>query len=860
MSTPTHGYFGGSSVKGGRIRRLTASTFRELVERYIFLPVPFHLTRREFFALPVKERDEKKDGPYIVACSYDFEEGHREDDTATAVNMVILDLDEGDFVKDFDEVPDTIGEHLYPLNFVCWRTAKHTPAAPRLKIAVELEPCHPKLHKRFVKMIAARLGLPDGFKGTRESKTLSLPQYRPLHFKGEDFTAVIASRLDGVALHESDLPDPEDELSEIIDGRTYAFERDGEEEFFGLAYLPVPGLTVELIREALDAIDPDCDYKRWTEIAASLRHQFTEEDDARAAYELFDAWSSRGTKYRGSRDTWSKWKSFRPWAAGRAPVTVRTLYKYAQDSGWDNTKVAIKVKENVIEWIKGCTDADLLMVEGPKRIAAMPFKNDVVEESLVVALRDALSKLTGNRIDKATLKREIHKTRRRDADAKQDSRKDALPAWLQPICYIATQDVMHDFTTQVPLKPDAFNRKFAQLLMPKDETPANARPVMAPSDYALNVMNIPRVDRTIYCPLHQGEDPFFELDGKKYLNTFDKLSVPVEDPEHSDRAGALFSELFNHMIAEQWLRDMVLDFLAIQVQFPGKKIPWIICIQSAEGVGKGYTGKIMAQVLGVGNVSIISPDIIKSQWNDWMVGAQFYVLEEVHFPGDRREAVMNSLKTFITDPVIAINQRNSSARNEPNWANTLAFTNFPDALHLKENDRRWTFIRSPIQNAEQVAALNATGIFDRLAWLLTSEGAGALRYWLKKRVIATDFPFHGPAPRTKYRAEIVEGSKNSMQVVIEEMIADAVDPLVNDQAIHAGRLSELLNRSFRDSAHRAPIYLTQLGYERYAGGSRFLVDGSRGAIWVHSKKWLNGVAADDFLKQRIKDLEAQFEV
>ena len=324
MSTPTT-FFGGNGVRGGRIRKLNASTFRELVERYIFIPVPFHLTRREFFALPVKERNEKKDGPYIVTCSYDFEEGHREDDTATHVNMVIMDLDEGEFVKDFDQSPETITEALYPFNVVAWRTANHTPAAPRLKVAVELNPCHPKFHKRFVAMVAARLGLPDGFKGTRESKTLSLPQYRPLHFKGEDFSAVIASRLDGIAAHESDLPDPEDELTEVIDGRTYAFERDGDEEFFGLAYLPVPGLTVELIREALEAIDPDCDYKRWTEIAASLRHQFTDEDEAREAYELFDGWSSRGLKYRNEKDTWSKWKSFRPFAKGRAPVTVSQL-------------------------------------------------------------------------------------------------------------------------------------------------------------------------------------------------------------------------------------------------------------------------------------------------------------------------------------------------------------------------------------------------------------------------------------------------------------------------------------------------------------------------------------------------------
>ena len=54
--------------------------------------------------------------------------------------------------------------------------------------------------------------------------------------------------------------------------------------------------------------------------------------------------------------------------------------------------------------------------------------------------------------------------------------------------------------------------------------------------------------------------------------------------------------------------------------------------------------------------------------------------------------------------------------------------------------------------------------------------------------------------------------------------------------------------------------LSQLGFERYNGNQRFLVDGTRGAIWVHSKRWLNGVAADDFLKQKLKDAEGDFEV
>jgi hypothetical protein len=153
-------------------------------------------------------------------------------------------------------------------------------------------------------------------------------------------------------------------------------------------------------------------------------------------------------------------------------------------------------------------------------------------------------------------------------------------------------------------------------------------------------MNIPRVDGTIYCPLHQGEDPFFEINGRRLLNTFDRVHLPVEDPDYAERAGELITGHLKVMIEEEWIQNTLLDFLAYLVQNPGRKIRWLPCIQSAEGTGKGFLSKILMGVLGVGNVKVVSPEIIRSQWNDWMIGAQLYVLEEIHFPGERREAVM----------------------------------------------------------------------------------------------------------------------------------------------------------------------------------------------------------------------------
>lgn len=850
-------YFGGSSVHTGKVRKLNADSFKDLVERYIFIPVSFPMTRKEFLALPDKERNSRKDGPFVTACAFNFEdEGRRCDENATAMHMVIIDLDAGG--EEFAMAPETIGEHLYPLNFVAWTTAKHTEKHPRLKIAVDVRPCSPKQHRRIVRFIASKLGLPEGFSGEWESAVVSQPQYRPLQFRGEDFNAVIASRLDGQPLNAEDVSEIIDEDSLGLD-RTFAANPE-DVEALSLTHLPVPDLTIEQVESALAAIDPDCGYKEWYEIAAALRHQFTDEDLARQAYDIFDTWSSQGSKYRGEKETYTKWKSLRPYAKGRAPVTVRTLFKHAMEAGWDNARVAADIQLTVSQWFAACESPDTIVLEGAKRIAGMPFRNDVVEEALVMAWRDRVFELTGNKIDKVVLRREIARCRKAEVIAKHEQSKENRPSWLQPQCYVATEDVFYNFATGVRLKPVAFDRFFEKELMPKDDVPANGKSILTPSAYALNLMDIPRVDGTIYSPLHQGDDPFFAINGRWLLNTFDRLHIPVEDPDYAERAGELLTAHIGVLIAEPWIREMILDYLAMLVQRPGVKIRWLICIQSAEGTGKGFLGKILAAVLGVGNVKIVSPEIIRSEWNDWMIGAQAFILEEIHFPGERREAVMNTLKPFITDEMIPINQRNTSARQEPNWGNAIAFTNFPDALHLKEWDRRWMFARSPLQTAKQVAAVNASGHFEKMEWLLTDAGAGGLRYWLRKRQIAKDFPVNGPAPKTSYRAAAVEGSKNSMQLQIEDIIADDLDPLVSDQVIHITRLTELVFRGSSKEVNRIAGYLTAMGYERWNDGQRVLLDGCRGAVWVLKQDWPDGKDPVAFLKKRLEVMSDEFEI
>lgn len=334
------GYFGGSTVRDGKVRRLPALTFKDLVEQSVNVPAHIPLTRKEFLAHP--DKNKIKDGPWISPCSYDYEvEGKRGNAFAKWTVLLIFDFDEGKFVGDFDRNPDTLHMHLHPFNFACWRSASYTPQNPRLKLIVEVVAFSPEMLARYIYLLSKCLGLPSEFKGMVETNTISQPHYRPVKFKDEDFDAVIASRTDGRAVREDDLLDPAEELDDMLGERRYGTKKPPAENL-GLDSRPVAGVPLEYLRDALSAIDPDCDRSTWIRIGMALRHQFPGEKEAREAFEVYDEWSSGGTKYQGRDDVYRTWRSFRPSAEGRKMVTVRTILKLAQNAGWTGRQAALR--------------------------------------------------------------------------------------------------------------------------------------------------------------------------------------------------------------------------------------------------------------------------------------------------------------------------------------------------------------------------------------------------------------------------------------------------------------------------------------------------------------------------------------
>lgn len=89
------------------------------------------------------------------------------------------------------------------------------------------------------------------------------------------------------------------------------------------------------IAELLDYVDPDSIYNEWIEVLMAV-HNAT--NGSSAGLDLADAWSARGSKYKGRREIELKWRSFKVGGG----IGLPTLADYARRYGADLSEISIR--------------------------------------------------------------------------------------------------------------------------------------------------------------------------------------------------------------------------------------------------------------------------------------------------------------------------------------------------------------------------------------------------------------------------------------------------------------------------------------------------------------------------------------
>ena len=290
----------------------------------------------------------------------------------------------------------------------------------------------------------------------------------------------------------------------------------------------------------------------------------------------------------------------------------------------------------------------------------------------------------------------------------------------------------------------------------------------AASKYIMDHLNGGAVYDTLYLPQEAKHGMVFSHDGVSYVNSYMPLNVPHMDAGwQSSNAWKVCEDHIRNILPNDW--EVVVQWMAYNVQNAGSKVLWSPIIKGIQGDGKTTIGKMLGAAMGHSNVRMISPEETKSDFNGWAEGACVGILEEIRIKGHNRHDVMNKLKPLITNDKISVVRKGQDGRNIPNCTNYLALTNFEDALVLDDEDRRWGVFFTRFNSREELLDATDDAYWDALYNAIDNHPS-VVRGWLMNYDISGFVRTKAPAV-TDAKARMIEAARSEEYQLIKEMLS-----------------------------------------------------------------------------------------
>ena len=308
------------------------------------------------------------------------------------------------------------------------------------------------------------------------------------------------------------------------------------------------------------------------------------------------------------------------------------------------------------------------------------------------------------------------------------------------------------------------------------------------------------------------EGQFFVRDGKRYLNLYAGHSTPKPSHDWATRDGwrAVRDHIYK-LIDSREDADMLITWMAHNVQFPGVKILWAPVIIGPYGSGKTTIERIMSAAMGQENVGSVSMDEIHSQFSSWAAGKALRFLEELRVVGHSRHDVVNKLKPFLTNERISIVKKGRDGDDVLNTQNYCGFSNFEDAIALDEGDRRYAVWETAPKTREDVLAM-----FDSDYWRalydVINESVLDIAGWLHS-IDLSGFDRHAAPRMTQAKRRMIEATRPDDEVNIEAILESGCNG-VSLNAVSTYHLNDALRSAGYSSlsAKRSCAVLRKMGF------------------------------------------------
>jgi sulfur carrier protein ThiS len=303
---------------------------------------------------------------------------------------------------------------------------------------------------------------------------------------------------------------------------------------------------------------------------------------------------------------------------------------------------------------------------------------------------------------------------------------------------------------------------------------------------------------------HPDNPETYEWRNQTLLNTY----IPTEyQPKRGTPAPWL--RHLKWLVSDENVQEQILNWMAYNVQHPGKKLNYGLFISGPERVGKDMLFAPLVKIIGSHNVKEIGAEALHGEFNDYLYQTKLLIVGEMHTRANEQRSVENKLKTMLASTAsdsIRLNLKGLNPIYIPNLLSIIFMSNHRDALTITGNNAArylcwWCdVIRKPDEYYAE---------FDK--WLSDDDNIRAIFHFLINRDLSNFNP-KASAKMNEFTEEIVEASKDAIEAEIGYRVEDKQIPfhvnLVSTDDVCLGlQLDVLRNRT------RVGRLMKQLGFE-----------------------------------------------
>lgn len=386
---------------------------------------------------------------------------------------------------------------------------------------------------------------------------------------------------------------------------------------------------------------------------------------------------------------------------------------------------------------------------------------------------------------------ETSRQSQKTAQEKKPKRKpNAVPSGnteqFQRFVFLNNHNRIFDTVTRNELSRDGFDGAFMHLF-----------PDHKPSAVFLKNPATIKVDGLIYLP---GEtDNPVHREGAVLWNIWRDpgVSLPGEATKEDVER---WLEHLNYLYPNQTEQNHILNWMACTLQHPATKINHAIVFAGGMGVGKDMLLNPLRYGLGSANVCEPPAEELKERFTNFLHHAKLVIFQEIRT--SELFELENKLKPMLAAPpdVLRVRLFHGGFYETPNIVQAIFMSNYKDALHISENDRRYFAVWTDATPMHKE-------YYDELGAWLDGGGNALVVRWLLDRDIS-DFNPKQPAPLTRFKSELIGTSKSPLKHQIEDMIAAGDFPF-NVDCVRSIDVSKAMRDKY--SAKSIGIVMSELG-------------------------------------------------